>query len=506
MSQLVYRGNLSAKSFPFISENFGQSVIVKGNDNNFNRQLTSAEDNDKDIGLPQFYYCHNVMPHPEGLQSIGYTNILTGGLANFVSVTVLRDSGDNKAFMGITSLGQFYILIAGVWTLKGAYPAGALVTFAFVSGITYIYVQGVECIRYDFGTQTFVLVTLTGLTATGPTGTIGICPSAGYMIAWNATAVAWSSTISATDFVPSLVTGAGGGSVEGAKGAINFCVPHLLGFIVYTASNAVSSLYSGNTRFPYNFREIVASGGLASLDLIASDANSGNHYAYTTSGFQLISTSGAQTIYPELTDFIAGKLFEDFNSTTNTFSTIALSTTMLKKLTVVSDRYMIISYGVSSFTHAIVYDLIQKRYGKLKINHSYIFEYTIPAPGITEIPRQSIAILQSDGSIKIVDFAVASPISDGVLILGKFQYVRTRMLQLDQIAIENIRIGATFSMTDMYTLDGKTYLYSTPTLTLSSGLLRKYSCRVTGANHSLLLKGAFEACSFELTFNLHGRR
>lgn len=514
MSQITYRANLSAKAFPFISENFGRSIIVPQYDNNFNRQLTSPDDVDKDVGIPQLYYCHNVMPHPQGMQSIGYTPILSGGLTNINRIFTLRDSGDNKVYLIFDTTGNTYISSGGPWAFKGNYPQAAnnLVTTAFVSGTTYIYIQNYGCIKYDFGTQAFIpggnagTLSFAGLVITGPGAIIGICPSAGYLVAWNNTAVAWSSTIDPTDFIPSLVTGAGGGSVEGAKGSITLCVPHLLGFIVYTAANAVASLFSGNTRFPFNFREIVASGGVSSSDLIAYDANSGNHYAYTTSGFQLISTSQSQTAYPDLTDFIAGKLFEDFDEATNTFNTTVLTGTMLKRVAVISDRYMCISYGVNSFTHCIVYDLIEKRYGKLKITHTVIFEYQIPSVVITETPRQSIGILKADGSISVVDFSVSLATSSGVAIFGKYQFVRPRVLQLDEIAVENIRAGFTFSLTDMYTLDGKTYLYSTPTLNLSIGLFRRYKCRIVGLNHSLLFKGAFEVCSLVLTFNPHGKR
>lgn len=508
MSQITYRANLSAKAFPFIAENFGRSIIVPQYDNAFNRQVQSDQDSDKDIGIPQIYYCHNVMPHPQGFQSIGYTQVINPFAGGFKAISVLRDEGDNKIYMGIANNGDFLVYDGSTWVLKMnvSQAVNGLVTQAFVSGTTYIYVQDYGCFYYDFGLGTFTSVTLTGLNITGVDGTVGITSSAGYMIAWNKTAVAWSSTLDPTDFVPSLVTGAGGGSVEGAKGSITLCVPHLLGFIVYTSANAVAALYSGNSRFPYNFREIVASGGVASLDLIAYDSNSGNHYAYTTSGFQLISTSQSQTVFPDLTDFIAGKLFEDFDTTTNTFTTVALSQTMKKKLSVVSDRYMVISYGTLSFTHAIVYDLVEKRYGKLKIPHVTSFEYQLTSAAITETPRQSLAFLQDSGAVQVVDFSVSSPTSDGVMILGKYQFVRARLLEIQEIALENIRVGANYSLTLFSTLDGKNYTQSTPYLDLNAGLFRRYKTKKVGLNHSMLHKGAFEICSFVLSFNIHGKR
>ena len=62
MSRITYRANLSAKSFPFLSQNWGRTIIVPQYDNTFNRQVTSSADVDADVGIPQIYYCHNVMP------------------------------------------------------------------------------------------------------------------------------------------------------------------------------------------------------------------------------------------------------------------------------------------------------------------------------------------------------------------------------------------------------------------------------------------------------------
>ena len=72
MAQITYRANLSAKSFPFISDNWGRTVIVPQYDNTFNRELSSQEDSDRDVGIPQAYYMHNVMPTAQGFQSVGW--------------------------------------------------------------------------------------------------------------------------------------------------------------------------------------------------------------------------------------------------------------------------------------------------------------------------------------------------------------------------------------------------------------------------------------------------
>lgn len=504
MAQITYRANLSAKSFPFLSQNWGRSVIVPQYDNTFNRQVASTEDTDKDVGIPQIYYCHNVMPHQQGFQSVGYTTLQTtaGGGKVFTDIFLIRESSGNQAYLGITSAGDFYIQYAGSWTYKATYTLGD-VTVAYVSGVTYIYISGIGCYKYNFTLGTFSSVTLTGL---DPTQILGVTYSAGYLLAWTTSSLAWSSTIDPTDFTPSLTTGAGGGAVENARGTIVACVAHTQGFIVYTTNNAVAALYSGNSRYPFNFREIVASGGLKHLDQVTYDANSGNHYAYTTSGIQLISTSQTQTILPELTDFISGKLFEDYDEATDTFYSTSLTATMQKTVAMISDRYLVISYGISSLTHALVFDLISRRWGKLKIPHVQCFEYSIPSVSVIETPRESIAFLQSDGTVKVVDFSVSSTASSGVIALGKYQFVRQRMLQVDQICIENIYQSSPFSVKLLTALDGKNTVSSVPDLLESNGLYRSYGARAIGINHSLLLKGGFSLTSVELIFNIHGKR
>ena len=546
-------------------------------DNAFNRQLASQEDTDRDVGIPQAYYMHNVMPVAQGFQSIGYTQI-NGSAAPatpFTSIWTIRDSTDTKAFLGVTSGGAFYINNGTGWIYKMTVAFTGPVTTAYVSGISYIFLGMSGCYRYDFGTAAFVAVTLTGLDATK---VVGITGAVGYLLAWTvpipavaltfttavgsavllgavttgvvinqvvtgagiptgstviaispgvsvtisqvataagtvsisfgsmAAGIAWSSTLDPTDFVPSLITGAGGGNVEGARGAITYCVAHTLGFIVYTTNNAVAAVYSNNARYPFTFREILSSGGLSSLDLVGYDANSGNHYAYTTSGLQLVGTSQTQTILPEVTDFISGKYFEDYDEISGTFNRVVLTATMVKKINVISDRYLIISYGINGLTHVLVYDISLKRFGKLKIPHVSTIEYLLVSTGVTEIPKQSMGFLQADGTIKIVDFGAYSSTSSGVIALGKYQYVRARLMQLNTVAFENVYNQNTISLSILSALDGKNAVSSVPEKLSGVGTQAVYGCRASGINHSLIVKGNFLLESLVLQFSVDGKR
>jgi len=78
MPQITYRGNLSSKTFPFVAENFGRTIIVPQYDHTYVKHALDPQDPDKDVGIPQLYYCHNVMPHSAGVQSVGYTQLIPG--------------------------------------------------------------------------------------------------------------------------------------------------------------------------------------------------------------------------------------------------------------------------------------------------------------------------------------------------------------------------------------------------------------------------------------------
>ena len=512
MSQQSYRANLSSLSFPFLSQFSGRSIIVKGQDQNYVPNATvSKEDMDRDIGIPQLYYCHNIIPTGQGYQSVSMPVVTAGigGVPNFAGIFSVVDSiTGNKAYVGYTSVGDFYYMLDPFysWTSIGNFPslAGKQHTTAYINGITYVYFATVGCYKFNFSTYTLDTVTLTSLVVDQ---VLGIVAVQGYMLAWSKSAIAWSSLIDPTDFTPSLVTGAGGGAVQGAKGDIVCCVSHTIGLVIYTNQNAVAAPTSGNARYPFNFRELVASGGIASLNLVSYDANSGNHYAYTTSGMQLISLQQSATTLPELTDFLAGAVFEDFNETTRQFEVQHLSAVMKKRITLVSDRYLVISYGISSYTHALLYDVVTKRWGKIKFPHLEVFELSLLTAEIVETPRRSIALLSPNGQINVVKIDTLDTEANGVLLLGKYQYIRSRNLVLEAVEFENATEGGAVQCADFWSMDGKnTTGIDDGYLAHSSGPLRIYNFHREAVNHSLYFRGAFHAVSLELTYHAGARR
>lgn len=504
MTQLSYRANLTAAEMPFLAELQGRNVIVGQIDQNFSRQLSSVKNKDRDVGIPQVYYGHNIIPTDAGFTTVGYKQLVippTDSDNTFTSVFDIRDSNENVAYLGITASGRNYVMtditIGWVRTTDKVPVAGGIVTVSHVNGQSYICYTGIGTFVYNFGTGNLDAVTLT---ATNTATTIGLCEASGYNILWTSTQVLHSSTIDPTDFTPSLITGAGSDTIQDAKAAITVCLPHQTGFIIYTKRNAIAATYTGNPQFPFTYKEIVGAGGLASLDLISYDANGTDHLGYTTDGMQTISMTNTQNVFPPLTDFLAGSQFEDFDESTDLFTTVNLTTTMLKKVTSAANRYLIISYGVTSLTHAWIYDFSLARWGKFKIPHVDCFEYNIINATVNEIPRQCIGFLQADGTVKVVTMSYDTAGSYGVMILGKYQYIRSQYITLLELHLESIKVANELIIKTLTSIDGKNFTASTPSLSIATGTYRRYNQRVTGLNHSHVVSGAFHAHSIELKF------
>ena len=532
MAQIPYRANLQSMTFPLLSELSGRTVINPQTDNTYQRFMSSDGQSPIDTGVPTIFYCHNVMPATYGWQSVTYNlkfnpPVPSAGLSfqrtELIYAAQVTTSGTPavetlvstgyKSYIAIGAAGNNGIYVVdptnNTWKqVLGApfIPVGSSITVATINGVSYIYFANVGCYIYNNNTNTLIERTLAGLTKTT---IIGIVSANGYLNAWTKTGVAWSSTVNVEDFVPSDTSGAGGGQVQEARGEIVTAVATSLGYILYTKENAVSVIYSGNSEFPWNFKAIPASGGVSSAEVVSQQQAAGYQQVYSTNGMQQVAHQRCNTIVPNITDFIAGNMFEDFDSLTNTFNTYKFDWVMRKKLAVVADRYVVLSYGMlpsADMTHALVLDLTQTRMGKLKIVHTACFELRSLNSEVTEMPRDSLAFLQHDGTVKVVDFSLMQTAEDSVLMLGKFQYVRQKLLELNMLEVENIETGDDFNAYAMPSINGKTFETATPGYLLeTANNYRKFAWDgAIGVNVSWVFKGTFNINSIVGWFSLVG--
>lgn len=547
MAHISLRANLNAAIFPFASDFWGRSIIVPQYDQNFDRNViaSGSADQDKDKGIPQAFYMHNVVPTVHGYQSIGYDLEVAGvlGATEFDQIFPLQ--ADNTArflFSPAGGLNYIYDATVAAWASVSPFATGTispstLITTAFIHGKSYIAFEGIGVYKYDTVTKTLIKQVLTGVV---DSNIKGIVAANGYLIVWDDTSLIWSSQSNELDFTPSLVTGAGGGSVNEAKGKLVCAFPTAGGFIIYCERNAVVAKYTANVRFPFAFAELSNSAGIVSSEHVSWQSNISEQYAWTTAGLQKVDKNGATNIFPELTDFLATQIFEDFNETTLQFEVSYTDSQLFVHVTAIADRFLIFSYGIedNKHTHALFYDLTIKRWGKLKLDHVSVFQWNAPNlygeitydmldtvgllyddlvattyddlnSGIidSEEPKKTIAFLQQDGTVKIVNFDVEQSTASGILVVGKFQFVRTKRIRHQWCEIESIVKGNNFSYYILPTNDGKTFEAAVPgVLGFNNRMSKKFYKLVDGRNVSSIFQGSFNLSSLIYDFTTGGDR
>lgn len=547
MAQVPFRGNTQGMTFPLLSTKVGMTVINPGPDQTYAPQVSTDGAIPIDRGVASAVYAHNVMPSINGWRSVGYQNFLvppdaaaTDPTINFdrcfyvqgaklgdppedengddeedkrrpeaidarVYIALGRDGGSNAIFR-TNDLNKWYPIANG----QPAIPDNCEMTTAEVNGVTYIYFSYVGCYIYDPDSDTLIERELKGL---DKESILGIVSSAGYLMAYTSTAYSWSSAVDVEDFDPEGgdISGAGGGQVQEAKGPIVCARPTFLGVLLFTTANAISVTFSGNENFPWNFKAIPSAGGISNTDMVGKSELGTFYYAFTTAGMQQITHSRATTVLATVTDFFGEQVFEDFDSETNTFTRLPVTWPMRKKVATVADRYLIISYGYSpneEMTHAVIMDMSQNRMGKLKCPHNYVFERVPTNNEQAEIPKESIVLLSKNGSAKVVDFSEAANVTDAVLFLGRFQLVRQRFVQLQEIFCTSMAPGDASQLVAIPTLDGFTEedpQYGYVGTDAGNGLKRYLFPALVGKNFSLILKGKFDLFSYEMWLTPHGR-
>lgn len=505
MAQSTYDINLQDTGFPMLSE-----------------QQTHTYINTKDgARQPHLSYCHNVLPTKYGLKSIDYDfrvpRLLDITPADyFDDVRIIFSTNKTRCHLALRLDGSIMILRedSGSWELAivQTSPVRPLpptfnsndITTANVNGISYVFYKNFGCFILDLTTDTLLVeVELIGLITADFIGIIG---SVGYLIAYTEDAIVWSSTINPLDFVPSQVTGAGGGNIADVDGDIKFITYNSTGILVYAKSNIVSGSYTGNAQFPFKFREVSESKGGLGIDLVAYEANSAAQFAFSRAGLQAITAQKAELILPELADFLAGQRFEDFNETTNSFERtyIGATQTMRRKLKLIGSRYLVISYSLPdsvSFTHAIVFDKVLSKLGKLRFNHVDVFELVLDQLAGN---NGSLALLTKEGDVYSV--GISSAYGSGVAIMGPIAFSPTRLLTLQEVATDNSVVGGAFEVLTLAALDGKNSVPITGTLAYAESRLTKHAFRATAKAHSIAVKGNFDLVNCTISYSINGMR
>lgn len=518
MAQIPYRANLSAAIFPMTLARAGRSVIVPQADQNFDRRV-DPQGEQKSAGIPQIIYGENILPTADGYQSVGYeTGANFGPIApgfNWSIITVNAPFAQAKSVTLAVGVNEVRLVDTGASVpITGTPPVGPLnfVSTATVRGVCYLHV----------GNQiyTYTNVGLTNITATFTpvgilTNLVNICGAFNYLILLKSDGtINWSSTTTPTDFTPSLVSGAGSGAIVGNLGTTLYLRQNPTGFYVYCRGNVINVAYTGNNRYPWRFTPIPDSEGISTDGQIAGDSTDSRNFILSNAGaiYEIAPTS-ASLIAPELSEVLTRMNYADeFNYTTNTFTVAATSYFLTgARISVVLNRFIFVTNPVRGI--AIVYDISLQRYGRLKVAHSHVIDTDATAGAAA---RDIVFVDSAAGITRIMeqDINNSAVSMQGVLVLGKFQYARSRFLCLDEVSIESAQLSSlvspsnrNFSVLAIPTLDGKTFQTAQPlyeVIDSSTGAVMSYNSTAEGRNVSLLIKGAFDLTSVELMFHLGG--
>jgi hypothetical protein len=528
MAQISYRANLSAAIFPMTLARSGRSVIVPGPDQNFNRSIDAPDDSNRDAGIPQIIYGENVLPTADGYQSVGY-KLETPLPPN--PFEVVKDLTVSVPVAGTVREINLQIGAAGVYWYQGfwsavtlvgawAYGSGNDVTTATIRGVCYLYTGNQLYKVENLGNLTITNITATVTPVGFLTDKVSMCGAYNYLLFASKDTFYWSSTTTPTDFVPSLISGAGSGAINGAAGNVKYLRTTTFGCFVYCEANVVATSYTGNSRYPWRLIPVSQSEGAASHRQIASSGlDSFNFFINNKGTLQQLDSNNANLLGQEVSElFERLKYYDVFDYATNTFTVVAQPLLLSNfKLTYLGNRFLLISLkrtsGPNYYEEVIVYDVYFKRYGKFNLPHTSIIEVT----GFSDDLYKILFI----NSISGINYELIQNVNDasitmqGVLVLGKFQYVRSRFLCLDEVSAESGQLSSlvppesrNFEAYAIPSLDGKTFLTAQVLFEreeYTTGAVQTYNSSAEGKNVSLLFKGAFDLCSVEMTFHVGGK-
>jgi hypothetical protein len=505
MATQRFKVPLNNAVFPYISTKAPRAVFVPGLDAvpAANRNFTGATGN-VDNNLAQIVYGENFMPSTKGVKSVGYRQLIAPTVnTDFDSIFALRDADENTVLYS-PAAGQNYIYdsVAEAWSsdpIESVYaktfhatsdPATSRVTYAYVDGFTFICfsrLKSDEAIPTDMSlmawdTATQTLIPATALLANTPfaAGTIdGVCGAAGYLIMWSGIEIAWApfaaTAFDFSSYANGAYTGAGRQVPEDVQGNIRAIIPAAGGFIAFTDKNAIGASYAANNLLsPWIFREIPEAGGLESYEQSTVEGSLGAVYAYTTAGMQRITLNQAESQFPDLSDFLAGRQIERYRFDLQELYQGSTTLDFYTKVTAVGNRYLVVSYGTfpGIYSYALVYDLQSQRWGKLRMVHRDCFYYNYGAEvagltyamlgdvaydsagigtyastsgqsnAFTAAPH-SLAFLKDTGEVVIANWSdqVRDSEDAAVVVIGRVQLSRSRNTQLNRVEIEGLVSG-----------------------------------------------------------------
>lgn len=533
MSRIPIRISLDSANVPMLSYQSGPTVVYVKEGMAKLRQEVKATEAPWELTEPQLIFAENVMPIPRGLNSVTYSSKVAGisGATKFSKAGVYRTSTNAVGYWAVTTDGKLYTSpVTGVsWTERTlpGWPVNWEITTAKINGSTYFYVSFYGCYRFN-PDGTITSITLTGLTTTSIKG---IAAAIGRLFAYTSTFLHYCSEVDIFDFTPSSITGAGSTQIQYVRGDILMMDSTSFGLFIYSKENVVACQETGNVAAPYLFSEVENSAGISDLELVASAPGLDAVYAFGSGGLQLVGVKQAVPIFPEISDFVALRSFESYDYVLHKIVKQTFISRMKVKLAYVASRYLVVSYGITSLTHMLVYDTALRRWGKLARQHVDVFTISeaLTAGGYIEFDdmavaansviisaaetkiqtaaflsnQETFAVMGADGSIEVVDFNfVGAPALQAVCVFGRIQLRRGRDSSLHEVFLEGLTAAATPWVGDSVGYKGASFSEPVELYRDSFDEASYTSCYygdAVGLNHNLHVEGMFDLTGLTVT-------
>lgn len=506
MNKTSVRCPLESVQMPFLYRDAARSVMLP------NLDSKRVE--------PQLLYCENVMPLASGLASTALNDLIAASGSGFDQAVVLRDKNENNTLL-VPADGSNYLLDVAAGTWKQSLPflfTNKLVTRGYTQGRSFIFYEKEKLFEYDGANNELVEATLVLPSGLSISSVRGIGSASNYLLLFTDIEILWSSPNDPLNFDWNTNNGSGRQTPQDVRGQISCILGVAGGAIIYTLRNAVAITYTNNAATPFIFRGIPNSGGVASYEQVAFDADEQAHFVWGSGGMQQVSLQSAEPVFPELSDFLTNGRYEYYDATTHTVREQIIGTSLEVKLTYVSQRYLVVSYGPSGYTYALIYDLALKRWGKVRVDHVDAFTYPYPnitgdlsygqlntdygslgdttyaelGVGIVSIspPKRSLAFMGPNGAISVLSIDYNIRVQKGVLVLGQFQFNRDNMTTLHEVELEGMASGKLYAQVS---LNGKTVDRTVEYDTFGmEDEYRNYYGRETGRNISVAVEGVFQ--------------
>lgn len=546
MSTQLFKGTVTAASFPFSYHHASRSVLLPNLDiaPRTNTNFVGTPDS-LDYNFIQLLLAENVIPIAKGLQSVTFRQQiapLTPAASDFDQL-ILINNADGTVAEFCPARGKNYVLIAGStsWASYDAFTwadANTLVSKAYLNGRTLIFYERTKCIELDPSGPTFNTLTLNLPSGYAIADIRGNCAASNYHILFTRTTILWSTLADVLEF-DDPDQGSGFQIPLDLKGQITCCVPIPGGFLICSTQNMVAASFTNDASRPFVFREVLSSAGISGPEQITDDANSTGHFAYGEGGLQQVTLQRADGVFPEATDFLSGTEVESWDPVTKTVITTLRAQNLTSKLRFLGSRYLAISYGAHTdyFDFILLHDLVLQRWGKLRVRHVDCDTFPIGAFG-TSIPyyalvgsyadqgtlryedyytgetalqlRSDFAVLQSDGTVLIMQVtdrtgSTANPPS--IVLFGHIQIKRDRYVTIQSVELDGIAPTTAPEVTLLGSLTGYARTgKQTAVKAQEENAWAEFRSRFTAKNVDVAIEGAFELTNLIVGTTVHGTR